>query len=72
MIPKIIIVQDDDGLNAVYIAPDGLSVESAAARVGDAIDKAKAANPDEWTYEEVSDILVKQGYIDAKYAVVTE
>lgn len=55
---RVLIVKDsDEYLNLGLLIPEAMTDIDAKELVGDAIDAAKEADPDEWTYDDVIKVL---------------
>ncbi len=58
MLKRVLIVKDsDEYLNLGVLIPDAMGEPEAKDFVGDAIDAAKEADPEGWTYEDVIKVL---------------
>lgn len=58
MLKRVLIVKDsDEYLNLGVLIPDAMGEPEAKDLVGDAIDAAKEADPEGWTYEDVIKVL---------------
>lgn len=60
-----VLITDDDGdahIHALVLAPVGMSLEQARQSVTTAFTEATDANPEEWNYDDITDILTKRGF----------
>ncbi len=67
-----IVLDDDDEICGVYEAPFGVTAAGGEVAIGEAIDAAKKADPENWTYAEVRQALEKQGWRAVEWETVYE
>lgn len=58
-----ILLSDDDGdshIHALCLAPEGMSLENGRKAITDAFQSAR--KEEDWNYDDITDILTKQGF----------